>query len=645
MPFGEYVPLRRSFEPIAASSLPPADQVPGRGRRGHRHRPTVRWRSWSAGRCSSPGGSARACAPAVRWCSTPPTAPATGSPRCRPSRLRRRSCGPWRAGRWLVQVSPTGFSAFVDPDGGVHQRTGVSERAVSRAPSIATTPRLPAQALGATPALLLAALAVIAAQLWLRDPTQPDDPGAGSRRQRPITPRTIRVTGPSLTSSTAMSARNRPVCDTGAERRRRSTTTASTRAPRPSPGRAAATNEGRRPLPRVAVERELAHHEHARPARRARPCPPGIRSWHPTSPRGTPAACQILSAIRSASGTCVVVGHTHQNQQSRADPADHLSDGPVRAPMPTHPLHQGSHLPHWSTARSSRSPCGTTHRRRHAALDPVPPTAATLVRHVTPPPTHSHLRAGRRTPGPDDPLRIAYLTYRGKPHVGGQGVYTRHLTKALADLGHHVEVLSGPAVPGARPTGAAGGAAESRHLQRLLPDAHAGDLGAQGPLGLARGHRLLHRHLPRAPRVLHAGLGPPPPPCRTTSTWSRTTSASGTACWPWSARGCRCSARSTTRSPWTGASRWSTPRHPGPAVGKARWYAFTKMQTRVASRLRRVITVSKNSYDDILEDHMVSPERLFIVPVGVDPELFTPHAPTWSDARTRSSRPPPPTWR
>ena len=45
------------------------------------------------------------------------------------------------------------------------------------------------------------------------------------------------------------------------------------------------------------------------------------------------------------------------------------------------------------------------------------------------------------------PLRIAYLTYRGKPHVGGQGVYTRHLTKALTDLGHHVEVFSGQPYP------------------------------------------------------------------------------------------------------------------------------------------------------------------------------------------------------
>ena len=48
---------------------------------------------------------------------------------------------------------------------------------------------------------------------------------------------------------------------------------------------------------------------------------------------------------------------------------------------------------------------------------------------------------------PDAPLSLAYLTYRGKPHVGGQGVYTRHLTKALVDLGHHVEVFAGQPYP------------------------------------------------------------------------------------------------------------------------------------------------------------------------------------------------------
>ena len=59
-------------------------------------------------------------------------------------------------------------------------------------------------------------------------------------------------------------------------------------------------------------------------------------------------------------------------------------------------------------------------------------------------------------------------------------------------------------------------------------------------------------------------------------------------------------------------------------LSKARWYAFTKMQTRVASRMSRVITVSKNSFEDIHTDHQVPRERMHVVPVGVDQELFRP---------------------
>ena len=52
---------------------------------------------------------------------------------------------------------------------------------------------------------------------------------------------------------------------------------------------------------------------------------------------------------------------------------------------------------------------------------------------------------------PDDaPLRIAWLVYRGNPHCGGQGVYTRYLARELTDLGHEVTVFSGPALPRAR---------------------------------------------------------------------------------------------------------------------------------------------------------------------------------------------------
>src|SRR5689334_14062410 len=44
-------------------------------------------------------------------------------------------------------------------------------------------------------------------------------------------------------------------------------------------------------------------------------------------------------------------------------------------------------------------------------------------------------------------MRIALLSYRSKTHCGGQGVYVRHLSRGLADLGHHVEVFSGQPYP------------------------------------------------------------------------------------------------------------------------------------------------------------------------------------------------------
>lgn len=45
------------------------------------------------------------------------------------------------------------------------------------------------------------------------------------------------------------------------------------------------------------------------------------------------------------------------------------------------------------------------------------------------------------------PLRILMPSYRSTPTVGGQGVYMRHVAKALLDLGHHVDVISGPPYP------------------------------------------------------------------------------------------------------------------------------------------------------------------------------------------------------
>ena len=58
------------------------------------------------------------------------------------------------------------------------------------------------------------------------------------------------------------------------------------------------------------------------------------------------------------------------------------------------------------------------------------------------------------------------------------------------------------------------------------------------------------------------------------------------------------------------------------AIG--RWYSFVKMQGKVASKMPRVVVVSENSIADIHTDMKVSLDRMKLVPVGVDPDLFTP---------------------
>jgi glycosyltransferase involved in cell wall biosynthesis len=44
-------------------------------------------------------------------------------------------------------------------------------------------------------------------------------------------------------------------------------------------------------------------------------------------------------------------------------------------------------------------------------------------------------------------LRIGLLSYRSNPHCGGQGVYIKNLSRALSDLGHRIDILSGPPYP------------------------------------------------------------------------------------------------------------------------------------------------------------------------------------------------------
>ena len=52
------------------------------------------------------------------------------------------------------------------------------------------------------------------------------------------------------------------------------------------------------------------------------------------------------------------------------------------------------------------------------------------------------------------PLRVALLSYRSKPHSGGQGVYVRQLSRELTGSVTRVEVFCGQPCPSSTPASA-----------------------------------------------------------------------------------------------------------------------------------------------------------------------------------------------
>jgi glycosyltransferase involved in cell wall biosynthesis len=224
---------------------------------------------------------------------------------------------------------------------------------------------------------------------------------------------------------------------------------------------------------------------------------------------------------------------------------------------------------------------------------------------------------------PEGPLRIAFLTYRGNPHSGGQGVYARQLSRALADLGHRVEVFSGqpypdldPRVPLTRlPSFDFYNAADpmrlpapsrirslgdwvevAQFLTLAFPEPLAFSIRASGALrARASDFDLVHDNQCLGWGLL--ALGRRGLPVLATIHHPITVDLK---------------LELAAATSWRRRFLWR------------RWYAFVKMQRRVARRLPRILTDSASSRDEILRDLGVAAGRLHVVPVGVDPGSFRP---------------------
>ncbi|MEV7283694.1 glycosyltransferase family 4 protein [Streptomyces sp. NPDC093252] len=242
------------------------------------------------------------------------------------------------------------------------------------------------------------------------------------------------------------------------------------------------------------------------------------------------------------------------------------------------------------------------------------------------------------------PLRIALLTYKGNPFCGGQGVYVRHLGRELARLGHRVEVIGAQPYPVLDPVpgpegdpllgpegdpelGSEGGRLRLTELPSLdlyrqpdpfrtpgrgeyrdwidalevatmwtggFPEPLTFSLRARRQLRARRGRfDVVHDN-----QTLGYGLlGDLGAPLVTTVhhpiTVDRRLELDAAATWQ---------------------RRWSV----------RRWYAFTRMQKRVARRLPTVLTVSGTSRAEIVDDLGVRPDRIHVVHIGADTDLFAP---------------------
>jgi|TARA_B100000315_G_scaffold180673_1_gene169510 glycosyltransferase involved in cell wall biosynthesis len=223
----------------------------------------------------------------------------------------------------------------------------------------------------------------------------------------------------------------------------------------------------------------------------------------------------------------------------------------------------------------------------------------------------------------DRSLRIAFLGYRSNPYSGGQGIYIKYLTRALVDLGHEVDVISGEPYPDLdervgliRLPGLNMFAVDNqftalrRHHLRSATDLI--EWGSKITGGFAEPYtfgRRLKRDLLEALRgydVVHDNQS---------------------LCWALlDLQSAGIPLVSTIHHPITWdrdialahEQRWHY------RLLIRRWHHFLRMQIQVAQRLKHIVTVSERSRRDIARAFAIPEERIDVIYNGIDTQTFAP---------------------
>ncbi len=224
----------------------------------------------------------------------------------------------------------------------------------------------------------------------------------------------------------------------------------------------------------------------------------------------------------------------------------------------------------------------------------------------------------------DRPLNICLLSYRSNPHCGGQGVYLKNLSRALKDIGHHVDVVSGPPDPMLDPDIPVHRLAcldlynpenlfrvptlkELSDPVNLMEWVGVSTMGFPEPFTFGiRAQQFLRNRMQRYD-IVHDNQS------LSYGIWSIAKQIPTVA---------------TIHHPIT-VDRDIAVRSVRPFWKKLkhlRWFSFIGMQKRVSRTLRRIITVSECARQDIAREFRIPRERFCVVPNGINTGLFYPIA-------------------
>ena len=221
------------------------------------------------------------------------------------------------------------------------------------------------------------------------------------------------------------------------------------------------------------------------------------------------------------------------------------------------------------------------------------------------------------------PMRILLPSYRSNPTTGGQGVYMRHIAKALADLGHQIDVISGPPYPEIDPR------VKLIKLPSLDLYANPHPIKALRPWMFATPLDVYEWWSHNT-----GGFSEPYTFCERMARYMRGTVDDYDICHDNQTLGWGLLKLRDMGLPIVG-----TIHHPitmdrridiqhaktlGLKLLKRRWYSFLNMQIKVARQLDPLIVVSESTRRDVVREFGVKAERTRLVLHGIDHIQFRP---------------------